>query len=137
MLRLMQSFSILFALVLYSACSMDFVAAGLGPTGSGHAGSKNFPFRIDVLTSPPLSRFLFRYAVFSRKHSENRPPSFPSPQSNLTWGAFSASLIPEKAFLRMVFLLPNTFPILFAPDGAFSSFFTSNFPIFPGVRLVL
>ena len=34
--------------------------------------------------------------------------------------------------LQTVFLLPNPLPFLFVSDGAFSSFFTSNFPIFPG-----
>ena len=82
-LRLMRSFSALFYLVPYSACSMAFVADGFGPTGSGHAGLNTFPFLIDVSTSPLTSSFVLRYAVFSHRHSDNRPPSFPSPQSNM------------------------------------------------------
>ena len=99
MLRLMRSFSSLFNLVPYFACSMAFVAAGFGPTRSGYAGSNTFPFRINVSTSPPPSSFVLRYSVVSRIHSENHPPSFPFLQSNLTCSAFSASLVPAKSSL--------------------------------------
>ena len=90
---------------------MVFVAAGLGPNGSVPAGSKAFSFRIDVLTSLPPSSFVLRYAVVTRKHSENCFPFFPSPQSNLNWSALIASLVPAKTSLRMLFLLPNIFPL--------------------------
>ena len=119
-LRLMRSFSSLFALVQYSAYSMAFVAAGLGLTGSVHPVSKTFPFRINVLMSLPPSSFMLRYASVTCKNSENRPPSLPSLQSNLTWSALSALLVQAKASLRMVLPLPNPFPFLFASDGAFS-----------------
>ena len=109
----MRSFSTLFALVPYSTCSMAVVAAGFGPTGFGHASSKTLPFLIDVLTFLlPLS-FLLRYDVVSPRHSENRPPSFPSLQSNFTYSAFSALLVPEKSSLQTVFPLSNPFFLFF------------------------
>ena len=132
-LRLMRIFSTIFALVPYSACSMAFVASGFGLTGSGYDGWNNLLFLIDVLTSLPPLRFVLRYAFVRRRHSENRPHSFPFLQSHFTCSAFSALLFPEKASLQTVFPLPNPFPILFASDDAFSAFLTSNLPIFKGV----
>ena len=116
----------------YSACNMAFMAYGVGLTKSIHAGSKNFPFRIDVLTSSPPSSFVLRYAVVTCRHSKNRPPSLPSPQSNLTCSELIDSLVPAKPPLQTVFLIPNPLLFLFASDGALSSLFTSNFPILPG-----
>ena len=91
------------------------MASGVGLTRSGHAGSKTFPFRIDVSTSPPPppSSFVLRYAVITRSHSENRPPLFPSPQLNLTCSALIASLVSAKASLRKVFPLTNPLPFFF------------------------
>ena len=80
----------------------------------------------------PPSSFVLRYAVVTRRHYENRLPSFTSPQSNLTCSALSASLVPEKSSLRTVFPLTNPITFLFASDGVSSLFFTSNLPISPG-----
>ena len=134
---LYQRPSTLFALVPYSACSMSFVAYVFSPTGSGHARSKPFPFLIDVSMLPPPSSFVLSNDIVSRRYSQNRPPSFPSPQSKLACSAFSASLVPSKVSLRTVFSLPNPFPVLFASYSAFSSFFTSNLPIFQGNQLAV
>ena len=129
-LRLMRSFSTFFALVSYSACSMAFVDAGEGPTGSGYAILKTFPFRINVSMSPPPSNVVLRYTVVTRIHSENRPPLFPSLQSNLICSPFSSSLHPGKASLRTLFPLPNNLPFSPASDSVFSAFFPSNLPVF-------
>ena len=110
MLTLMHSFSTLFALLPYSSCNMAFVAAGVGPNGSGNTGLKTFPFRIDVLTSSLPSSFVLSYAVVTHSHSENRSPSLPSPESKLICSALSDLLVPEKSSLRTVFLLPNPLP---------------------------
>ena len=49
----LRSLATCVSLVPYYACKISFVATGVGPTGFSHAGSKTFPFRIDVSTSPP------------------------------------------------------------------------------------
>ena len=135
--RLMWSFPTLFDIVPYSSCSMALVAAGFSLNGSSHASSNIFQFLFDVLTSPPPSSFVLRYAVVSCRHSNNHPPSFLSLKSNLTCSVFNALLVPEKASIRTVLLLPNPFPLLFAFKGTFSSFFSSNLPIFLGVQFVV
>ena len=99
LVRFMRSFSTLFALVLYSACNMAFVDAGVSLTGSVHADLKIFPFLIYVLISLPHSTFMLRYAVVTCSHSKNRSPLFPSPQSNLTSSVLIDLLVPAKASL--------------------------------------
>ena len=97
-LRLMQSFSTLFALVPYSAFSMAFVAAGFCPTGSGHCGSNNFPFLINVSTSPQLSSFVLRYAVVSCRHSDNCPPLVPVTAVKIDLQRVQRLAFPSKSF---------------------------------------
>ena len=133
MLRLIRSFSTLFALVPYSACGMAFVASDVVPTGSGHARLNIFPFRIDFSTSLSPSSAVLIYAVVTCRHSKNRPPSLPSPQSNLTCSELIDSLVPAKPPLQTVFLIPNPLFFCSRPTAPYPRYSRQTSPFYQGV----
>ena len=74
------------------------MVVGLGPTGSGHAGSNTFSLRIEVSTLLPPSSFVLRYAVVDCKHSENRPPLVPFPAVKIDLEGVQCFARPSKSF---------------------------------------